>query len=161
MPKDAHISREQLLETAGREPLCIILAFAGIQMLLVYSVVVVAKFVHENVQQHERPRLRFRETTRDAFLQPVRRNPEPFEKSLMDIEIRRPEICPKVVAPRMQKNRPGFFSMVKLMRPVTAIDGTRQHDPLQTLGELIPPWNDVNEPLHVSLRDHMTKSAPR
>jgi hypothetical protein len=64
-----------------------IFPFAGIQVLLVNVVVVVAELVHGNVQQHERPCLRFREPTRNGLLQPVIQNSELLKNVLVEIEI--------------------------------------------------------------------------
>ena len=137
-----------------------ILTLGRIQMLLVNAVVVVAKLVHENVQERERPCLRFREATRDTILQPVMRNAEPLENVPVKIKIWRREIYPKVIAPSMEKYRSSFLSMVKLIESITAIVVAIQHDALQTLGEPIPLWNDVNERLHTSFGENVTESAP-
>lgn len=88
MPKNADICGKQLLETAIGKLLCIILAFAGIPMLLVNAVVVMTDFVHENVQQAKRTRLGLREPTRDAIFLAVMRNAESLQNLLVGIEIR-------------------------------------------------------------------------
>jgi len=66
----------------------------------------------------------------------------------------------QVVTPRVQIDRSSLLSMEKLIQTVTAIAAARQHDALQPFREPIPLRNDVNERLHVSLGDDMTKSAP-
>src|SRR5262249_41920782 len=69
--KSADVRGKQLLEATGRKPLRIILPSARTQMLLVKAVIVVAKFVHENMQKHERPRLRLSEAARDGICSTV------------------------------------------------------------------------------------------
>ena len=63
MAKSAHIRGEQVIEMTCGKSLRIVFTFAGTQMLLVNAVVVVAKLVHKDVQEHERPSLPFREAT--------------------------------------------------------------------------------------------------
>ncbi|HEV8544214.1 MAG TPA: hypothetical protein VGR78_17635 [Verrucomicrobiae bacterium] len=77
--ENTHIVGKQLSETAGGKPLCKILAFAGTPMLLVDAVIMMPKLVHENMQQHERSRLRLRKSARDAILLAVIRNTERLE----------------------------------------------------------------------------------
>ena len=84
-------------------------------MFLVDTVIVVAELVHENVQKHECPSLRFREPTRYAVLQPVIRNAKPFKNILVGIKIGRQKLYPKIVPPRMKKNRTGFLTVIKLI----------------------------------------------
>ena len=51
MSKDPHVSREKLVEPAVGKSLGIILSFDGIPMFLIQSVVMVAQFVHEDMEQ--------------------------------------------------------------------------------------------------------------
>jgi hypothetical protein len=68
MTENANIRGKQLVETTRGKSLGIILAFARTQVLLVNAVVVVAKLVHENVQEHKRPSLRFGKPARNAIV---------------------------------------------------------------------------------------------
>lgn len=83
MTENANIRGKQLIETTLGKSLGIILAFAGIPMLLVNAVVVVAKLVHEYVQKHERPSLRLGEPARNAVFQAVVRNAKRFKDVLV------------------------------------------------------------------------------
>jgi hypothetical protein len=116
--ENAHVRLKQLFEAAGGKPLRIVFTFAGTVMLLVNAVVMVAKLVHENVQECERSSLRFREPTYDALLLPVIRNTKPLKNMLVSIEVRGGNLCPKVVLPRMKENRSRFLSVVKLVETV-------------------------------------------
>jgi len=71
MSKNTYISWKQMLETTGRKLLCVILAFARTEVLLVNAIEVVAKLVHENMQEHECASLHFREPTRDTIFAAV------------------------------------------------------------------------------------------
>src|SRR5437867_6803644 len=121
VPKDAHICRKQLVKTAGGKPLRVVLTFARTQMLLVNTIVVVANLVHENVQEHERPRLGLRKTTGDAILSPIIRNGERVKNVLVVFEIWHREICPKILVPSVEINRSSLLSVKELVGAVTVI----------------------------------------
>ena len=77
----------------------------------------------------------------------------------MGVEIRRGNLPPKVLGPSMKKNRSSLLAMVKhIMSVIVAV--TRQNNALQPLGKATPIWQSVDESLHVSFADYVTKSAP-
>jgi hypothetical protein len=161
MPKHADIRGKQLIKTTNRKPLCIILTFAGTQMFLVGTVMVVAELVHENVQEHKCPCLRLREAACHAFLLQFMRDAKPLKNVLVRIEIWQVENGPKVILPRVKVDRSSFFSVEKLVGTILATAPGRQDNALQPFREPFPLGNDVDECLHVALTNYMTKPAPR
>ncbi len=161
MIKNSDIRWKQLLESTSGEPLCIILSFCGTEVLLMNPVVMVAKLVNKHMQKHEGASLRLRESAHDAILSPVVRNTEPLKYLLMRSKILRGNLHPKVIRPSVKKNRPGLLAMVKYIKTVTSVAAARQHNALQSLGVPMPPWDDINELLHVSLADNVSKSTPQ
>ena len=112
MAKYANVRGKQLLETTGGETFGMILTLARIQVLLVNAVIVMAKFVHENVQKHKCTRLRLCEPTCNAILSAIVRQPERLENLLMRIKIFDRQVSPQILMPRMEKNRARFLEMV-------------------------------------------------
>jgi hypothetical protein len=56
--------------------------------LLGHSVIMMSKLVHENVQQHKRPRLRCRKAHRDKFARFIKRNAQPLKDFAVRVKIR-------------------------------------------------------------------------
>src|SRR4051812_47890644 len=102
-------------------------------MLLVNSVIVVAKLVDEYVQKHESASLRLREPANDTIRPAVVRNIEPFKDLPMCIEIRQAQLHPKVLRPGMEINRSAFLATVKLVMPVAMFAVGRHDNALQSL----------------------------
>ena len=90
-------------------------------MFLMEFVKVVAEFVHEDMQKHKRPRLSVSETAHNTILQLIIRNAEFLKNLRMSIEIRRGNLCPKIIWPSMKKNRSSFFAMIKKIEAVILI----------------------------------------
>lgn len=130
-------------------------------MLLVNAIKVMAKLVHKNVQKHKRARLRLLEPTRNARLPAIIRKTKRLQYLLVRIKIRDRQVCPQLVTPRMEENRPRLLAVVKLMRTIAAITATRQDDALQSLGISMPVWDNVNERLHVPLADNVPEATSR
>lgn len=99
------------------------------------GIVLMSELMHDDVQEHESPELRFGETAGDATVQPVMRKGKTLENALMRVEVSRLEVNPEVIPPGVEENRTGFLPPVELIETVTVIPMDRQHDTPQVFGE--------------------------
>ena len=157
--EDTHIGRVELFKSSSGEALGVVLTFEGITVLLMDVIVVMTKLMHEHVKQHECPRLRLRESAYGGTLGSVMRKPEAGEYLLVSIEILGSELDPEILAPGLEKDRTCFLAMVER---VLSISRTKagQNDALQTLRQIVPVGDDVDECLQVPFADDMAKSPP-
>src|SRR5688500_1254101 len=128
--KKADISRDEVVEAAGGELFGVILAFGDSVVLLVRAVVVMAQFVHEDVQQHEGADLSLGKTAHDGIVvQPVVRQTEAVKDGLMGVKIGGGNFHPKIFRPGVQENPSGFFAVVEPIETVAIVLAAGgQHD---------------------------------
>ena len=101
-------------------------------MLLMETIVMVAEFVHEHVEQHEGFRLSFREPAQERPLHPVKTNANPLEDVRVSFKICRRQFCPKVFIPSVEENRSSLLAMIERISCVARVMAD-QNNTLQIL----------------------------
>lgn len=149
-----------MIKSARGETFSIILTASGILMLLIHPVMMMAEFVHENVQQHEGTRLGLGEPANHGVFGQVKANTDSLKDCAVCREISEAQFDPKVLPPGRQKNRAGFLPMVKGVLPIARGGAAVEHDALQSLGEFVPVGKDLRESLEVAFANDVAKAPP-
>ena len=82
------------------------------------AVIMMSKFVHEDMQKHKSTGLNLSEATSDTTFKTLARNPKSLKNLLVSVKIRRGKFSPQIVRPSMKKNRTSLLTMIKFMSAI-------------------------------------------
>ena len=129
-----HIGWEKLFEVTVGKSLRVVFASHGVAMSLVRAIPVVPEFMHEDMEQDKRSRLRFGEATNDGVFAGVEGYAQTLDQVTVLLEVTGGQRNPQILVPSAQENGPSLLPMVKLMVSILVAVAGAQDDTLQAMG---------------------------